>query len=422
MAMMTRALIAMLALCSALSAQTALSGQSAQEAAVRAPAYVFSTSGAFIGLQRDFKVNSLWHLPRVEGITPLLPAVCSSGDGSCFWYPVSMAYDTSTATAYAILPQKKSSNPAEPQEWQVIAFTLPAMAVTGHINLPQCESPRLLLRPKQNELFVNYTLPKPPADADFVTVVDIYDLRSLKLRKSVSEKTNEQKFMAAQVAVNASFSDRGDFDSSGDVILSGLSRIRFTGEAFLRQAVDPVAVIAPGEQLKLEPFYRIQPVNKARWLPQAVADIAGGRTLMVSESGDGAQMAIWTVNLQSSTASSVQVVPAGTAHLIAGGGRVLVERVKPASGSTGNSEKNEKLGVWAVYDMGSAKQLFQKEVAIGKGRASANELACAWPDGSRALFRHDNKLYGVELDSAGAVREIPAVFSATPPLSCIFVP
>ena len=78
--------------------------------------------------------------------------------------------------------------------------------------------------------------------------------------------------------------------------------------------------------------------------------------------------------------------------------------------------------MWAVYDMGSAKQLFQKEVAIGRGRASANELACAWPDGSRALFRHDNKLYGVELDSAGAVREIPAVFSATPPLSCIFVP
>src|SRR6267378_3153672 len=118
-AMITRAVIAMLALCPALSAQTTLSGQSAQEAAVRAPAYVFSTSGAFIGLQRDFKVNSLWHLPRVEGITPLLPPVCSSGDGSCFWYPVSMAYDTSTATAYAILPQKESSNPAEPQEWQV---------------------------------------------------------------------------------------------------------------------------------------------------------------------------------------------------------------------------------------------------------------------------------------------------------------
>lgn len=129
-----------------------------------------------------------------------------------------------------------------------------------------------------------------------------------------------------------------------------------------------------------------------------------------------------TVNLNNSTASSVQVVPAGSAHLIAHGSRVLVEKVKPAAGDTTNPEKVEKLGVWLVYDVATGKQLLQKEVANAKGRATQNELACAWPDGSRVLYGHENKLYGVELDTAGVVREIPALFNAASPLSCIFVP
>src|SRR5947209_18966105 len=90
MTLAARVLILMLAWCGSLHAQTKLSGQSAQEAIVRAPAYVFATSGSFIGIQRDFKVNSLWHLPRVEGITPLLPPVCKPENAECFWYPVSI--------------------------------------------------------------------------------------------------------------------------------------------------------------------------------------------------------------------------------------------------------------------------------------------------------------------------------------------
>src|SRR5438445_7208115 len=165
MNLVVRVLLPLLAWCSALPAQTTLTGQSAQQSLVRAPAYVFTTSGSFIGIQRDFRINSLWYLPRVEGITPLLPPVCRAESADCFWYPVSMVYDASSATAYAILPQKKSGNPNDPQEWQVIAFVLPAIAVQGHFNLPVCENPRLLLRAKQNELFVNYTLPKPEGAA-----------------------------------------------------------------------------------------------------------------------------------------------------------------------------------------------------------------------------------------------------------------
>jgi hypothetical protein len=422
MNLVVRALLPLLIGYGALSAQTVLTGQSAQQAQVRAPAYVFAPSGSFIGIQRDFRINSLWHLSRVEGITPLLPAVCNPNQADCFWYPASMVYDTSTATAFAILPQKQSTNPADPQEWQVIAFVLPAMSVQGHFKLPACENPRLLFRGAQNELFVNYTLPKPEGATEFETVVDVYDASTLKLKKSVHEKTNEQKYMMAQATVNASFSDKGEFDASGDVILSDLSRIRFTGESFQRQALDPVALVASGEKAKLEPFYRVQPVNKTRWLPHSVADFGGGRALIVSQSSDGAQMAMWTVNLNNSTASSVQVVPAGSAHLIAHGSRVLVEKVKPAAGDTTNPEKVEKLGVWLVYDVATGKQLLQKEVANAKGRATQNELACAWPDGSRVLYGHENKLYGVELDTAGVVREIPALFNAAPPLSCIFVP
>ena len=423
MIFVTRILFAVLAGCGALQAQARLSGQSAQEALVRAPAYVFGASGAFIGVQRDFTVNSLWHLPRVEGITPLLPPVCPAERADCDWYPQSIVYDTSTATAFAVLPQKTLPHSGEPQrEWQVMAFLLPAMSVQGHFNLPKCENPALLLRPEQHELFVNYTLPKPQGAPDFETVVDIYDAGSLKLKKSVREKTNEEKFMQLQAVVNAGFSDRAEFDASGDVILSWLSLIRFTGNTFVKQTLDPVTLLAAEEKKKLEPFYRIQPVNNTRYLPRETADFNSGRALIVSESQDGAQMAMWTVNLNDSKASLVSVVPAGNAHLIANGARVLVEKAKPAPGATTNSDKNEKLGIWTVYDVATGKQLLQKVIASAKGRAAMNELTCVWPDGSRALFRHQDKLYGVELDSAGAVREIPALFPAVPPLHCIFVP
>lgn len=423
MILVARILIAVLAGCGALHAQARLSGQSAQETVVRTPAYVFGPSGAFIGVQRDFTVNSLWHLPRVEGITPLLPPVCPAERADCYWFPESIVYDTSTATAFAVFPQKTLSNSGEPQrEWQVIAFVLPAMSVQGHFNLPMCENPRLLFRPAQNELFVNYTLPKPENAADFETVVDIYNANTLKLKKSVHEKTNEQKYVMAQAIVNASFSDKGEFDASGDVILSDLRRIRFTGDSFQSQTLDPVALLTADEKKKLEPFYRIQPVNNTRYLPRGLADFNSGRALIVSQSSDGAQMAMWTVNLSNSTASSVQVVPAGNAHLIARGSRVLVEKVKPAPGDTTNADKAEKLGVWMVYDVGTGKQLLQKEVANAKGQAGQNELTCAWPDGSRVLYRHENKLYGVMLDTAGVMREIPALFPAASPLSCIFVP
>jgi hypothetical protein len=422
MNLVVRIVLFMLAVSSAVEAQTTLSGQSAEQAVVRAPAYVFATSGSFVGIQRDFKINSLWYLPRVEGITPLLPEVCRSERADCFWYPAGMVYDASTATAYAILPQKKSSNPGDPQEWQVIAFQLPAMSVTGHFNLPICENPKLLLRPKQSELFVNYTLPKPENSPNFETVVDVYDTNSLKPKRSVHEKTDEQKFMMAQAVVNAGFADTAEFDAAGNVILSELNRITFTDAAFRKQAVDPVALLDPVEQRKLEPFYRTQPANKTRWLPHTIADSGNGRTLLVVESQDGAQMALWSVNLENSKASPVIVVPAGIAHLIGRGTRILVEKTKPGAGSAVRSEKNEKLGSWTLYDTGTGQQVLQKEVALAKGRSAQNEFACAWPDGSRALFRHESRLYGVVLSSAGAAQEIPAVFSADPPLHCIFVP
>lgn len=421
MNLVVRIVLFMLAAGGALLAQTTLSGQNAEQAVVRAPAYVFATSGSFVGIQRDFKLNSLWYLSRVEGITPLLPPACHPDRADCFWYPASLVYDATTAMAYAVLPQKQSSNPNDPAEWQVIAFRLPEMSVTAHFALPKSENPELLLRPDHQELFVNYTLPKPPDQPNFETVVDVYETPSLKKKNSIHEKTDEQKFMMAQAVVNASFS-HAEFDRAGDVILSGLSRITFTDTAFHKEVIDPIEVLDPVEKRKLEPFYRIQPINNARWLPRAIADFSNGRALMVSESQDGAQMAMWSVNLENSKASHVMVVSAGVAHLIGRGTRILVEKIKPGPGSTSGSEKNEKLGSWTVYDAATGQQVLQKDVAIAKGRSLQNELACAWPDGSRALFRHENKLYGVVLSATGAAQEIPAVFSAEPPLHCIFVP
>jgi hypothetical protein len=421
MNLVVRTVLFMLAVCGALRAQTTLSGQSAEQATVRAPAYVFAPSGSFAGIQRDFKLNSLWYLSRVEGITPLLPPACHPDRADCFWYPASIVYDASTAMVYAVLPQKQSSSPNDPAEWQVVAFKLPEMAVVAHFALPNSENPELLLRPDHQELFVNYTLPKPPGQPAFETVVDVYETPSLKKKNSIHEKIDEQKFMMAQAIVNASFS-HAEFDRSGDVILSGLSRITFTNTAFHKENVDPVALLDPAEKRKLEPFYRIQPANNTRWLPQAVADFNNGRALMVSESQDGAQMAMWSVNLENSKASPVSIVPAGDAHLIGRGTRILVEKIKPGPGSASRSENNEKFGNWTIYDTATGQQVMQKEVAIAKGRALQNELICAWPDGSRALYRHDNKLYGVVLSTTGGAQEIPAAFSAVAPLHCIFVP
>ena len=293
--------------------------------------------------------------------------------------------------------------------------------MTAHFALPKSENPELLLRPDHQELFVNYTLPKPPDQPAFETVVDVYETPSLKKKNSIHEKTDEQKFMMAQAVVNASFA-HAEFDRTGDVILSGLSRITFTNTAFHKEMIDPIEVLDPVEKRKLEPFYRIQPVNNARWLPRTIADFSQGRALMVSESQDGTQMAMWSVNLENSKASPVTVVPAGDAHLIGRGTRILVEKIKPGPGSTSRSEKNEKLGSWTIYDTATGQQVLQKEVAVAKGRSVQNELTCAWPDGSRVLYRHENKLYGVVLSTAGAAQEIPAVFSAEPPLHCIFVP
>src|SRR5262249_48651471 len=146
--------------------------------------------------------------------------------------------------------------------------------------------------------------------------------------------------------------------------------IRFNGESFQREALDPVSLLGPAEKAKLEPFYRVQPVNKARWLPNTIADSVGSHALVVSESSDGAQMAMWTVNLNSSTTSPVIVVPAGVAHLLANGARILVEKVKPAPGDTTNAEKTEKLGIWTVYDSATGKELFHKDVPVAKGRAT----------------------------------------------------
>lgn len=422
MILVTRIVIAVLAACGTLPAQSRLSGKSAQEAIVHAPAYVFGTSGAFIGIQRDFTVNSLWHLPRVEGITPLLPPVCPAGRADCYWYPENIVYDTSTATAFAVFPQKALSGSGEPQmEWQVIAFQLPEMAVAGHFPLPKCEHPDLLLRPGHQELFVNYTLPRQQGQPDFETVVDIYDTQTLKKKNSIHEKTNVEKYAMAQAVVNAKFSG-AEFDRTGDVILSGLSRITFTATGFHKEIVDPVQILDEGERRKLEPFYRIQPVNNTRYLLREIADFNSGKALIVSESQDGAQMALWTVNLEDSKASLVMVVPAGIAHLIGNGTRILVEKTKAAPGSTAHAEKNVKLGTWTVYDAASGRQLLQKEVAVAKGPILQNELTCVWPDGSRALFRHAAKLYGVVLSAGGAALEIPAVFSSEPPLHCIFVP
>jgi len=410
-----------LMLCGTLGAQTRLSGESAEAAIVRAPAYVFGISGAFVGIQRDFTINSLWYLSRVEGITPLLPPACSPRATDCYWRVERIVYDLEEAMVFAVLPQKQGLIPEEMPEWQVVAFQLPEMSVAGHFPLPKCERPDLLLRPGHQELFVNYTLPRQPDQPDFETVVDIYDTHTLKKKNSIHEKTNLQKYTMAQAVVNASF-HKAAFDRSGDVILSGLSRITFTDTRFQKEIVDPIEVLDEAERRKLEPFYRTQPVNNTRYLSRAIADFSSGRALMVAESQDGAQMAMWTVNLENSKASTVMVVPAGIAHLIGQGARILVEKTKPIPGSTAKSQKNEKLGSWVVYDTATGKLVLQKEVAVARGLTLNNELTCVWPDGSRALFRHEARLYGVVLSAAGPMQAIPAVFSTDPPLHCIFVP
>src|SRR5207247_2189852 len=140
------------------------------------------------------------------------------------------------------------------------------MSIMGQFRLPRCEEPDLLLRPGHHELFVNYTLPKPADQADFETVVDIYDSHTLQRKNSIHEKTNEEKFTMAQAVVNAGFS-RAEFDRSGDVILSGLSRITFADSAFHKEIVDPIEALDAAERHKLDPFYRTQPVNNTRWLP-----------------------------------------------------------------------------------------------------------------------------------------------------------
>jgi hypothetical protein len=325
---MIKAFSFVLALGCALGAQTRLSGENAEAARVQAPAYVFGTMGSFVGIQHDFTVNSLWYLSRVEGIAPLLPAVCDSGNAHCYWHTASMVYDVEEAMVFAVLPQKQSSDPEEMPQWQVIAFQMPDMTVAGHFQLPKCEEPELLVRPGHQELFVNYTLPKPAEQPDFETVVDVYDTHTLQKKQSIHEKTNEEKFKMSEVFVNASFS-HAEFNRSGDLILSGLSRITFNDKEFHKEVIDPIDALEPAERRKLGPFYRIQPVNKTRWLPRALADFSGGRALIVCESQDGAQMAMWTVNVENSKASAVMVVPAGTAHLIGHGARILVEKTKP---------------------------------------------------------------------------------------------
>src|SRR5437773_5680572 len=108
MGIIVRGFIFGLMSCCALTAQTNLPGARSETAFAHAPAYVFGASGSFVGIQADFKVNSMWYLSRVEGIAPLLPPVCPHGAANCYWRAANMIYDIEEATVFAVLPQKQS--------------------------------------------------------------------------------------------------------------------------------------------------------------------------------------------------------------------------------------------------------------------------------------------------------------------------
>lgn len=386
--------------------------------AAAASIYLFDeVGGGFLELSTDpWRVSSLWSLEEVAGLAPRVPRGPIDGPRL-----EDLAYDPEYQRLFLVLPDDAEVDEDGAKAFRVVLASLPRFDVMAELRLPQklVVAPRLLLRPRHGELFVQWEDREAARAAGgevSATVITVLGRTDLKPRRTLRSEIPRAEAASTPAPI---FFPWARFDPAEERIYAGNKVLRFTDDGVVAEMPDLLRGLDAQTWERLKQRYPDHPRTGKPWIRRVLADAAGDLGL-VHLSGDpqtDSVETLWVTDLRSGSGDTFIEVPPSRSTFVAGGRRILAQEVTPLVPGTAQSAT----GRVRIYDTdsGELRQELSSELLAGSVRVV--HWLCDAPDGDGMLWRGGDGRPVLVEPERGRAEALRVDFSPSPRLGCVVV-
>lgn len=321
---------------------------------------------------------------------------------------------------YAAIAKEPRLDAEGRRHYRVVALRLPDMLrlQVHEIDMAVEGDVRLLLSPRKDELLVSYSRYETAGGQglwrNVVEHLSAPELRGIRLREDLRGESG-----AGRLPSSTSLSPAASWAGGGRILDRNLV---LDDEGRVLQRLDPYELVSPKMRRELQTFER-EEIRGTRYLPMAVADSVGDRSLFVvghdTRQEEGAdRSALWVhdigagltlrpiVTKERIAAYDPTRPETPTAHLTPDGDKVLVEQFEwrrlDEAGATEPVFARFKTGKVSLYDVGTGALV--RSMTLEPAPGFSARLIGYSPDGKTAFVGAAGRLYAVPLEGERAPR------------------